>query len=132
MPSVPMTMIGPEHVRQQLCDHDAQIAVAQHLCRLHIALALERQRRRPRDPAGEGPVGQPERDQQAGQAGSKDRHDGEREDQRRDRQHEVGQAVDEVVPPAAPIARGQARGVTPMTLLINCETMPTVSEMRAP
>ena len=40
--------------------------------------------------------------------GPEDRHDGEREDQRRDRQHQVGEAADDIVPPAAPVAGGQA------------------------
>ena len=43
------------------------------------------------------------------EAGPEDRHDGEREDQRGDRQHQVGEAADEIVPPAAPVAGGEAQ-----------------------
>ena len=42
--------------------------------------------------------------------GAEDRHDREGEDQRGDGEHQIGQAADEVVPPAAPIAGGEAEG----------------------
>jgi hypothetical protein len=116
---------------QDLRDHDADVAVAEHFRGLHVALRFQRQRRGAREPAGERPVGQAERDQQRGEAGPEDRHDGEREDQRGDRQQQVGQAGDEIVPPAAPVAGGEAERV-PITVLISCAKMPTVSEMRAP
>ena len=54
----------PDHVRQQLRRHDAQVAIAERARRLHVALRFQRQRRGARQPAGAGPVGQPERDQQ--------------------------------------------------------------------
>ena len=54
----------PQHVGQELRQHDAEVAVAQDLRGLHVALALERQRRGAREAAGEGPVGETERDQQ--------------------------------------------------------------------
>ena len=98
----------PQDVGQHLGEHDAQVAVAQDARGLDVALALERQHLRAGDAAGVGPAGEAERDHQAEQAGPEDRHDGEREDQRGDRQHQVGEAAHQVVPPAAPVAGGEA------------------------
>jgi len=98
-----------QDVGQDLGEHDAQVAVAQDAGGLDVALALQGQDLGAGDAAGVGPAGEAERDDQAGQAGPEDRHDGERKDQRRDRQHQVGEAAHDIVPPAAPVAGGEAQ-----------------------
>jgi hypothetical protein len=119
MPSVPMTMIGTDHVRQDLREHDAQVAIAERSCRLHIALSCltdsveARAIRQVKDQ-----LVRPSAISRLVRPGSEHGHDGQREDQRGDGEHDIGQAVDEIVPPAAPIAGGQSRARRRCTVLI--------------
>ena len=103
-----MTMIGLQMFGRMCWNRMRQSLLASRPRRQHELLLLDRQHLAADDAAVLDPAGQAEHEDQLVEPASEHRHDREREQDRRERQLDVGDAHDDIVDEAAEKARDQA------------------------
>ena len=130
--SVVCTMSGASVLGSTCCAHDARVVGAQRARRVHVLARAHRQHRAARDARVVRDVHDADGDHRVAQPRPEDRHDGDRQQDVRKRQHDVHAAHDQAV--GAPAVEGGDAGRTRRRRPAQCvaATAPASSDACAP